>query len=128
MVVLVVMGILVAMAAPSFRRALEQSRADLAGANLRAIWSAERLYWLESHAYTDDLNQLQSLQLLDPAVVSAATVYVYAVTAADNNTFTATATRTGSTRWTGEFVIDQTGTISGVIEASGEANIQPGFQ
>jgi prepilin-type N-terminal cleavage/methylation domain-containing protein len=128
MIVLTIMGVLISMAAPSFQRALEQSRADVAGANLRAIWSAERLYWLENHSFTDDLNQLESLGLLDPTVVSATTVYVYAVTTADSNSFTATATRTGSERWSGDFSVDQTGAFSGAIEATGEVSIQPGFQ
>ena len=37
-----IIGILIATSVPSFHRLLEKSRADLSGANLRAIWSAER--------------------------------------------------------------------------------------
>src|SRR5437870_2575805 len=85
MIVLTVMGVLIAMAAPTFQRALEQSRADVAGANLRAIWSAERLYWLENHNYSGDLSELKSLGLIDPTIVSATTVYVYSVGTADPN-------------------------------------------
>ncbi len=128
MIVLTVMSVLIAMAAPSFQRALEQSRADVAGANLRALWSAERLYWLENHAYTSDLNQLQLLGLLDPTVVTASTVYVYAVTTADDNSFTATATRVGSTVWSGNYIVDQTGATIGTIEADGKPSILPGYQ
>jgi prepilin-type N-terminal cleavage/methylation domain-containing protein len=128
MIVLTIMGVLIAMAAPTFQRSLEQARADVAGANLRAIWSAQRLYWLENHSYTNDLNQLQSLGLLDPTIVAATTVYTYAITAADSNAFTATATRTGSARWNGGFTIDQTGAASGAIEAIDAASIQAGFQ
>jgi type IV pilus assembly protein PilE len=126
--VLTVMGILISMAAPSFRRSMEQSRADIAGANLRAIWGAERLYWLENRTYTNDLSELESLGLLDPTIVAASTRYVYAIPSADASTFTATATRTGSTRWTGQFSIDEDGVLSGVIQASGQPNIVPGFQ
>ena len=68
MVVLTILGILIAMAVPRYTRAIEQSRADIAAANLRAIWSAERLYWLENRVYTADLNRLQTLGLLDSAV------------------------------------------------------------
>ena len=128
MIVLTIMGVIFAMTAPTFQRALEQSRADMAGANLRAIWSAERLYWLSNHTFTNDLTQLQSLELLDPTLVAATTVYVYAVSVADSNMFTATASRVGSARWTGTFSIDETGVITGVLEATGETNIQPGFQ
>lgn len=127
-IVLTIMGVLIAMAVPTFQRALEQSRADVAGANLRAIWSAERLYWLENHSYSSDLNELRTLGLVDPTLVTATTVYVYGVAGADATSFTATATRSGSSRWSGALSVDQTGAFSGTIEATGQANIQPGFQ
>jgi hypothetical protein len=113
---------------PSFHHLLEKSRADLAGANLRAIWSAERVYWLENHAYTTDFGALQALGLIDSSVVSSVTPYTYQVTAADENGFTATATRAAGALWSGAFTIDETGTISGAISASGELNIVPGYQ
>ena len=128
MVAMTVMGILFAMATPSFARSLQQSRADIAGANLRAIWSAQRLYWLEYRTYAANLSTLESMGLLDPTIVSATTVYVYAIQSAGSNTFTATATRTGSGRWSGEFAIDEAGTLSGVVQATGEPDIVPGFQ
>src|SRR5262245_45728216 len=77
MAVVTITGVLISFAAPSFRRAVEQSRADIAGANLRAIWTAQRLYWLEYHKYTENLDELVSLELLDPSLVSATSVYVY---------------------------------------------------
>lgn len=126
--VLTVMGILLALSAPSFRRSMEQSRADIAGANLRAIWAAERLYWLEYRTYTDDLAELESLGLLDPTIVTAATRYVYGIPSAGSDAFTATATRTGSERWSGQFSIDQDGVLSGTIQSAGEPAITPGFQ
>jgi Tfp pilus assembly protein PilE len=128
MIVLTIMGVLIAMSVPTFQQALEQSRADVAGANLRAIWSAERFYWLDNQSYSTDLNQLQSLGLIDPTVVAATTVYVYAVAAADSNSFTATATRAGSSLWSGTLSVDQTGTFAGTIEATGHANVVPGYQ
>lgn len=128
MVVLTILGILIAMAVPRYTRAIEQSRADIAAANLRAIWSAERLYWLEHRAYTADLTSLQALGLLDPSVVMTTSGYVYAVRAAAESTFTASATRTGNNAWTGEFVIDETGAFSGSVSALGEPRIVPGFQ
>ena len=127
MVVCTVMVILISMAAPSFRRSMEQSRADIAGANLRAIWTAQRLYWLEERTYTADLSVLESLDLLDPTIVAATTRYVYAISAADDSTFLATATRSGSGLWTGQFTIDEDGNVSGVVQAIGEPDIDPGF-
>ena len=127
MVVCTVMVILISMAAPSFRRSMEQSRADIAGANLRAIWTAQRLYWLEYRTYTADLSVLESLDLLDPTINSATSHYVYTIPSADASTFTASATRSGSVRWAGQLTIDQDGVFSGIIQATGQPDIDPGF-
>jgi prepilin-type N-terminal cleavage/methylation domain-containing protein len=73
MVVTTLIGVMAAMSIPSFQRAMIQSRADIAAANLRAIWAAERLYWLENHTYTDKISQLSppglmQSGLLDPSL------------------------------------------------------------
>ena len=128
MVVMTVIAILVTLAVPHYNRAMEQSRANIAAANLRAIWSAERLYWLENHTYSADLTALQAAGLLDPQIVLATSGYVYQVSAADSNTLTADATRAGSTAWSGAYQIDQTGLVSGTIRGAGQTPIVPGFQ
>ena len=128
MVVVMLIGILASMAVPSFRRALQQSHADIAGANLRSIWSAQRVYWLEYRTYTDQLSDLDTEGLIEPALLTASEPYSYAITSADATSFTATATRGGSALWSGTFTIDESGAITGTVVASGEANIVPGFQ
>ena len=55
---------------PKFSRSLESAKADVAGANLRAIWTAERIYWLDNRTYTTSLDLLVSLNLLDPSITS----------------------------------------------------------
>jgi prepilin-type N-terminal cleavage/methylation domain-containing protein len=106
MVVMVIIGVMAAMSVPSYQRAIEQSRADIAGANLRAIWAAERLYWLENNSYTSDIATLQNMGVLDRSIPtdSSKTIggYGYAISiqpeAPDPATsFTATATRIGNT-------------------------------
>ncbi len=124
--VLAIISVLTALSAPSFRRATEQSHADIAAANLRAIWSAQRFYWLENRYYSATFGDLQSL--LDPSIATASTPYTFTINVVDSNTFTVSATRAGSTRWTGQIDIDQTGSVSGSIKASGETDIIPGFQ
>jgi Tfp pilus assembly protein PilE len=126
--VVTVTAVLISLSVPSFHRALEQSRADLAGANLRAIWSAERLYWLEYRTYTTDMTALQSLGLLDPNILNSSAFYTYQIASADANNFVAVATRVFNVRWNGAFSIDSTGVLSGVLQASGDPNIAPGFQ
>jgi type IV pilus assembly protein PilE len=128
MIVLTVLAVLIAIAVPSYTRAIEQSRADVAGANLRAIWAAQRIYWLEQRVYSADLPGLESIGLLDPTLLQGPSGYCYAVSAADSGTFTASATRTGSTVFSGQFAIDATGAITGSVAAVGQPNILPGFQ
>ena len=130
MVVVVIIGVMAAMSMPSFQRAVEQSRADVAVANLRAIWAAERLYWLEPHTYSDaypdiknrytaSLSDLQNLGLIDSEIVNGADLtYTYTVTydPANSTSFTATATRSGGL---GSFHINETGDISGTVAVGG---------
>jgi prepilin-type N-terminal cleavage/methylation domain-containing protein len=129
MIVLTIIGIVATMCVPTFQRAIEQSEADIAAANLRTIWAAERLYWLEYHSYTADLTALQGLKLLDPSLptTSGSQVlggYTYAINSQANaNGFNATATRSDL----GSFSIDQDGALSGTVTVSG-TNITPGFQ
>lgn len=128
-IVVTIVGVMAAMSIPSFKRAIVQSRADVAAANLRAIWAAERLYWLEYHSYTVNLSSqpspppgLVDLGLLDPAIFdNVAGNYIYTVAPDASGIavgFTATAT-------------SPDGTISirineaGVVTATG---ISVGFQ
>jgi len=124
-VVICVLGVLLALVVPSYRRAVEQSRAQVAAANLRAIWAAQRAYWLEHQTYAATLSELGPL--LDSTTLSSP-YYSYTIVSADSSTFTARATRTGSSKWSGQFTIDQTGGTTGAIQAAGEVNIVPGFE
>ncbi len=129
MIVLVVLGVMISFGVPQFTRALEQSRADVAGANLRAIWTAERVYWLDNRTYTSSLAVLVSANLLDPTIPSD-TSYTYLVSDADTTTFTATATRAANVSWSGTFSITQDGTFTSnsVLSCPNQANIVIGFQ
>jgi type IV pilus assembly protein PilE len=128
-VALVVFGVLIAMGIPRFQQSLEQSRADLAGANLRAVWSAQRLYWLQNRVYAPDLSTLLSASLIDPSLTTATAPYAYQVSDASESTFTATAARSGGSSWTGAFSITQDGTFSGSVQQGGNGvSVVPGFQ
>jgi prepilin-type N-terminal cleavage/methylation domain-containing protein len=133
-IVVVIIGIMAAMSVPSFQRAIEQSKLDIAAANLRTIWTAERLYWLENQSYTTDLTALQSLKLIDPTISggTASGGYTYGATVASGS-LTATATRTGGVSWTGSLTISGEGEISGGLtmvgtDGSGPNALTPGYQ
>jgi len=128
-IALVVFGVLISMGIPRFQQSLEQSRADVAGANLRAIWSAQRLYWLQNRTYSPDLPTLLAANLIDPSLPTASTPYTYQVSGSSESTFTATATRAAGSSWSGSYTIAQDGTFTGSFQHSGTGIIiVPGFQ
>lgn len=127
MVVLAIMAIMFRISAPTFSQSIQQSKADIAGANLRGIWSAQRLYWLEFRSYATDLSELVDEDLLDPTILSLSGDYEYGVSEADSTSFTADASRIGSDKWSGRFTIDEAGAVLGVVEAAKENDITPGF-
>ncbi|MBN1590905.1 MAG: prepilin-type N-terminal cleavage/methylation domain-containing protein [Pirellulales bacterium] len=125
MVTLAILGVVVAFAVPSFRRSAEQSHADIATANLRAIWTAERLYWIEYGQYADSFADLVELGLLDSefnSETSDVTMghYTYSQPTVDDDvpSFTVTATRSGSSTWSGSFTIDETGAVVGSVHST----------
>jgi len=130
LIAIVVLGVLLSLGVPRFQQSLEQSRADVAGASLRSVWSAQRLYWLENRAYAPDLPTLLAANLIDPSLTTSTVPYTYTVTGPpDNSSFTATATRSGSSSWSGSWAITQDGTTSGSLLQGGLAStIVPGFQ
>jgi type II secretory pathway pseudopilin PulG len=130
--VMTLMSVILSLALPTFQRTLEQSKSDLAVADLRAIWAAQRLYWLDNHnatnntGYATNLASLQALDLLDSSIFSPTNPYTFQVVSADSSTFTVTATRTGSSVWSGSFTIDQTGSVTGTLtSADGDPAIVP---
>lgn len=142
MVVMTMIGILSAMCAWTFPRAVEQARADLAAANLRTIWAAQRFFRLENGLYADSLELLRQRGLLDAGILSPADPpeliaaqnpsYLYEITGSDLNTFSAAATRTSGAALPGErtLEIDESGVVSGSIRLGstppGRPSITPG--
>lgn len=131
MVVLTLIGILTSLCARSFPRAIEQARADLAAANLRTIWAAQRFYRLENGLYAESVARLRQADLIDTNILSPAdppeTIaqyqpsYLYEITSSDLNTFTASATRnsTAVVEDRRTLSIDESGTITGEVRLVG---------
>ena len=74
MVVMCIMALLVSFGVPRFVHSLEQARVDMAATNLRAIWTAQRLYWLDNRTYTTTLSVPVSQNLLDPSIRQTRTI------------------------------------------------------
>ena len=134
MVVLVVIGVLAAFCVPSFQKAMEQSRADIAVANLRAVWAAQRLFWLEHQYYagkgeddpTEGLDILEEMGLLKLDSDDRYSYYFDQDSPPTNNTFLAVAERDGSDYWSGQLTINEKGKIEGEITSDSGTVITPG--
>ncbi len=140
LIALVIMSVLVSMGIPRFQKSLEQARANVAWANLRAIWSAQRLYWLEKRSYATDLGDLQKWIPMGtnfPVVDSTLPIsnahpnenapYIYQVSPAGDGS--ATATCNWPSNWSGSFTIYADGSYSGCVTQSGQSvQIGPSFQ
>jgi Tfp pilus assembly protein PilE len=110
----IIAAILLTLVVPSFSRVSEQNHVDAAAQYLRSIWSAQRVYWLENRTFATTLEPLHSMGLIDPKIASGFDGYfVYALSDVTSDAFTVTATRNGSTRWSGSFTITQDGEVSG---------------
>jgi prepilin-type N-terminal cleavage/methylation domain-containing protein len=115
-VVLTIMGVLIALPAPYFVRAVEQAKLDVAGGNLRAIWAAERLYFLQSGRFglltNLGSNPPASTDLIDGTIVAGTTFYAYSISVStDGQSFTATATHPAGSQCAGSITINQAGTL-----------------
>ena len=122
LIAITIIGILITFVVPSFNRVAEQSHVDGAAQYLRSIWSAQRVYWLENRTFTDSLSVLSDLKVLDSRIAGGSDgSFTYTITAAAADTFQATATRNGSSVWSGTLTIDQDGQVSGSVSKSGGA-------
>ncbi|HUS90285.1 MAG TPA: PilZ domain-containing protein [Phycisphaerae bacterium] len=128
-IVMSVICMLVTMAVPIYTRAVEQCRVDVASAKLRAVWSAQRVYWLENRTFTGSLAALDALDLLDSSLIQSQSspdaVYVYEIVAADQASFTAKALRNGSGSWVGQIQIDEGGDITGQVNGPDGQKVLP---
>jgi prepilin-type N-terminal cleavage/methylation domain-containing protein len=128
-IALIIICVLVTMATPIYSRAMEQARVDRAAGNLRIIWSAQRIYWLEYRTFAPDLALLQGMDLVDRHVAESPSrpdaVFVYRIISAGDDSFTSTAVRNGSGIWVGQLVIDEAGDLTGAINGPAGVAITP---
>ena len=116
-VCVIIASILLTLVVPSFSRVSEQNHVDAAAQYLRSIWSAQRVYWLENRTFATSLAPLNGIGLIDPKIASGNDGYfVYALTGVSADAFTVTATRNGSTRWSGSLTISQDGEVTGHVD------------
>jgi prepilin-type N-terminal cleavage/methylation domain-containing protein len=123
-ITMTILAILLSISAPSVIRSVEQSHADLAGAGLRMIQTAQRFYWLDNRTYSTDLQTLIDERLVDQNMAATTTRYEYSVTAASVSSFQVQARRrlfddfggpVYNGAWQGTLTIDETGVMTGAV-------------
>jgi len=121
MVVLTITAVMIRMALPSFYRSVEKTKADIAIANLRALWAAEQFYWVENRNFSSDFDALNNYNLLPPDVLPAAQTatpappYSYTIVSYSATGFTIKAQRANTSALADAFQIDQTGAVTGSV-------------
>lgn len=109
---------------PRFQVTVEQTRVDLAGANLSLVWTAQRMYRLDHDAFAVDLATLVSAGLLGSGY-SRDSHFSYAVVTATGDTLDVTATRVGSGTWSGTLRINELGELTGTIGSEAGRSLSP---
>ncbi len=126
-VTMTIMAILLTMTAPSVIQTMEQSHADMAGAGLRMVNTAQRFYWLENRTYAPNMQALIDADLIDGDLDLTAPRYEYSIVSADANGFQAQAVRrifnsldqpVYNGAWQGAFTIDELGVIAGTVQGN----------
>lgn len=118
MIVVIIMMVILQFAIPRYTTATEQARVDLAGSNLVALYTAQRLYFVDQGTFATTLTALIDSKLLDASFAPGKGLdskYTYAIDSASATAFVGSATRTAE-RWVGTLRIDQTGTLTGQID------------
>jgi prepilin-type N-terminal cleavage/methylation domain-containing protein len=129
LIAMTIMAILVTMSTPIYSKAIEQGRLDGAARELKTIWSAQRVYWLDNHSYAENIAALQNLDLLRSDLPlsqgSVSAMYIYEIASADGESFTASAVRNASSKWSGEIEINEFGVITGSVTATDGTELLP---
>ena len=92
-VTMTILAILISFSTPSVMRSLEQSHADLAGAGLRMVSTAQRFYWLQNRTYAANLQTLIDDGLIDQDLQATAPRYEFSIASASATGFQAQARR-----------------------------------
>jgi Tfp pilus assembly protein PilE len=120
--VLLLAAILASWGLPGACRALEKARLDWAASRLGEIWTAQRIHWIDQGRFATSLSALREKRLLGWEAVSTEAHdrwFTFQMTAETPSTFTASATRHGSTVWAGVLAITELGIVSGRVTGMG---------
>lgn len=139
MIVALLVGIFAAMAIPSYRSSVEQARTDMAAANLRTLWAAQRFFYLNERYYTSETEDLIAYGIFKHSEISSASAggpflmyndpsFLYRIVLQPNGEFQATATRSAGTTFHGVLTIDAAGVVSGEVTDTRGRVVRPGFR
>lgn len=112
LIVVIILGVLASISLPLYQKTVEKSFGDEARVVLQTIYTAQKMYRLDSNTYNSSLDPAVSGSLVEQDYLedpnAGSPKFSYSITAADATTFTAQATRSGN-----DLTIDETGQITG---------------
>lgn len=128
MIVFLILAILASFAVPIVRRSVEKALVDDAAANLKGLWTAQRLYWLKYGVYATTIQSLQQEHFFvaqGSMYSSGYLAFVYSVAGAESNACVMLATPQDTGRWSGGLRIANDGFVTGSIQANDGRILQP---
>lgn len=90
MIVVVIIGILAAIAIPKFNDVSESAKRNSCRANMRTIASQEVIYFASNNRYTNNLAALNLTGVVCPGNKTAHTIQIGSIGGGSNNSFTIT--------------------------------------
>lgn len=108
LIVVIIIGILATIVAPSFTKTMEKAKADQAKLYLKAIRTGEKIYYSNNSTYIACADALAIKSNLSAEVTTEN--YTFSVTSNTTDTFLATATRKTDSK---TITLDQDGTWGG---------------
>lgn len=96
MIVVVIIGILAAIAIPKFSDVSESAKRNSCRSNMRTIASQEVIYFASSNAYTGSLATLNLTGVICPSTKTAHSIVIGSIGGGSNNSFTITCPLGGS--------------------------------
>ena len=127
MMVCLLIAILVCFSMPVIRHSIEQALVDNAAADLKGLWTAERLYWLKYGMYAESLDVLRQEHFFTQQLMHNSNFigFTYVIGSVTSNAFVAQATPLDQIRWSGGLSIAQDGLVTGSIQSSDGHSIIP---
>jgi prepilin-type N-terminal cleavage/methylation domain-containing protein len=115
--VLGIVGMLSTAAVPSFKVAVEETRVDRSVGELRSMWIAQRLHFLQAGRFADSLAELSKANLLPMGATGRTEGFAFKIQPDRRGELKMKARRVKDSSWSGEIYLDKNARLKGEISS-----------